>query len=149
LKKIVLTLIVCAGICASNSFAQIRKIPSVVTDSLSAEFPDAKNVEWGDRISVFEATFNMDTHKYQVSFNSKGNWKKTEKYLTEDEVPAGVKEGLNKSKYADEWEVQSYVAVSTVDGAQQYRLLVKKNDVQKKYLYFTDEGRLIRDSITL
>lgn len=132
----------------STSYAQLRKIPSAVTDSLSAKYPSAKNIEWGDRITVFEATFEMNDHKYQASFNSDGNWKKTEKFLAEEEVPEAIKEGLEKSKYS-EWEVKSNVEVTDVDGGHQYRLFAKKNDLQKKYLYFSTDGRLIRDAITL
>ncbi|MEO7049813.1 MAG: PepSY-like domain-containing protein [Ferruginibacter sp.] len=132
----------------TNSFAQIRKIPAAVTDSFAAKFPDAKNTQWGDRITVFEATFDMNDHKYQASFNSDGNWKKTEKFLNEDEVPSAVKDGLSKSKYSD-WEIKANVEVTQDDGSLQYRLFAKKNDLQKKYLYFNIDGKLIRDSITL
>jgi hypothetical protein len=30
-----------------------------------------------------------------------------------------------------------------------YRIKVEKNDVQKKYLFFDRNGRLIRDSLTI
>ncbi|MEO5942280.1 MAG: PepSY-like domain-containing protein [Ferruginibacter sp.] len=149
MKKILslftLAYLLCIG---NNSFAQIRKIPAAVTDSFSAKFPEAKNLEWGDRITVFEATFDMDDHKYQASFNSDGNWKKTEKFLTDDEVPSAVKDGLAKSKYSD-WEIKANVEVTRDDDSLQYRLFAKKNDLQKKYLYFNTDGKLIRDSITL
>lgn len=138
-------LVLCIG---SNSFAQIRKIPAAVTDSFSLKYPNAENIEWGDRLTVFEATFQIKDHKYQTSFNSNGNWKKTEKFLEEDEVPSAIKEGLSKSKYSD-WDVKSNVEVTFPDESTQYRLLVKKNDLQKKYLYFNKDGKLLRDSITL
>lgn len=132
----------------NDSFAQIRKIPADVTDSFKAKFPEAKNIEWGDRITVFEATFDQGDRKYQASFNSKGNWKKTEKFLNEDEIPQAVQDGLSKSKYSD-WEIKASVDVTQDDGSHQYRLFAKKNDLQKKYLYFNTDGKLIRDSITL
>ena len=149
LKKIPTILMACFIISySSQSFAQIRKIPAAVTDSLTAKFPTAKSIEWGDRITVFEATFEMNDHKYQAAFNSDGNWKRTEKFLSEEELPTAVKDGLQKSKYSD-WEIKSYVQVNEADGAEQYRLFAKKNDVQKKYLYFSTDGRLVRDAITL
>ena len=149
MKKILAILITLFILSAgSYSYGQLRKIPSAVTDSFAAKYPSAKGIEWGDRITVFEATFEMQDHKYQASFNSDGNWKKTEKFLTEDEVPAAITDGLDKSKYA-EWEIKSYVEITEQTGGFQYRLLAKKNDIQKKYLYFSTDGRLIRDSITL
>lgn len=149
MKKIFSLFTIAFLLCVSaNTFAQIRKIPAVVTDSFSEKFPEAKNTEWGDRITVFEATFDMNDHKYQASFNSDGNWKKTEKFLTDDEVPAAVKDGLSKSKYSD-WEIKANVEVTQDDNSLQYRLFARKNDLQKKYLYFNIDGKLIRDSITL
>jgi hypothetical protein len=34
-------------------------------------------------------------------------------------------------------------------GVERYRLKVGKNDLQKKYLYFNKDGRLVDDAITL
>ncbi|MEP6712616.1 MAG: PepSY-like domain-containing protein [Ferruginibacter sp.] len=149
MKKIFAVLIACFILLAgSYSYGQIRKIPAAVTDSLGAMYPSAKSIEWGDRITVFEATFEMNDHKYQASFNADGNWKRTEIFLNEDELPAAVKDGLEKSKFSD-WEIKSYVEVNESDGSHQYRLFAKKNEVQKKYLYFNTDGRLTRDAITL
>jgi hypothetical protein len=32
---------------------------------------------------------------------------------------------------------------------EQYRVKVSKNEIQKKYLYFNKNGRLVRDAITI
>lgn len=132
----------------SSVSAQIRKIPAAATSAFTTKFPDAKNVSWTDKITAFEADFDMDTHHYQSSFNSKGEWKKTEKTITEDEVPIMVKDGLAKSKYT-EWKITSWKEVTYKDGKLEYRLFAKKTDIQKKYLYFNDKGQLLRDTITL
>jgi len=34
-------------------------------------------------------------------------------------------------------------------GSEQYRIRVRKSDVQKKYLYFNTKGRLLREAVTL
>ena len=133
---------------STNSFAQLRKIPGVVTDSFAVRYPDAKNVEWGDKVTGFEATFDSKDHKEQATFTSKGVWKKSEVTLSVEEVPAAVKDGLQKSKYSD-WEDRTYIYLTQDDGVQLYRILVKKNDLQKKYLYFNKEGQLTKDVITL
>jgi hypothetical protein len=136
LKKILSVFTVAFLVCiCTNSFAQIRKIPAAVTESFSEKFPNAKNIQWGDRITVFEATFNMNDHKYQASFNSDGDWKKTEKFLNDDEVPSTVKDGLSKSKYSD-WEIKANVEVTQDDDSLQYRLFAKKKRSSEKVLIF-------------
>lgn len=149
MKKIILSLafaLTLGGI--STAYAQIRKIPAEVTEAFTAKYPNAKNVEWGDKVTGFEATFNLNDHKQQATFTSKGTWKKSEVTIATEEVPAAVKDGLLKSKYND-WEDKTYVFLTEDDGAELYRIFVKKNDFQKKYLYFNKDGQLVKDSITL
>jgi hypothetical protein len=142
---LLLTVFTCAGLYSS---AQIRKVPAEVTDAFKAKYPDAVKVEWGDKVTAFEATFEQETHKFQSNFSSKGEWKFTEKFLTPEELPAPVKDGFDKSKYSD-WDIISHVEVTEANGTHQYRLYVKKNDLQKKFLYFNTDGKLAKDAITL
>jgi hypothetical protein len=128
--------------------AQIRKIPSAVTSAFSTKYTGTKNVSWSDKITAFQADFDMDTHHYQASFSSKGEWKRTEKTITAEELPSAVTDGLNKSKYKD-WTFKDWKEVIYKDGSHEFRLYGKKNDLQKKYLFFGEDGQLLRDAITL
>jgi len=130
------------------SFAQIRKIPSEVTQALKDKYPNADNVSWKDKLTVFAATFEMNNEKYEVRFTDKGVWKSTEKEISESEIPAEIKDGFEKSKYA-EWELKNTWLIQLPDDAIQYRILVAKSDLQKKNLFFNSEGKLLKDNITL
>lgn len=130
------------------SFAQIRKIPSEVTEALKQKYPDAENVSWKDKLSVFAASFEMNNEKYEARFNDKGEWKSTEKEISEEELPDQVKDGFEKSKYAD-WEMKYISFIELPDDETQYRILVAKNDIQKKNLLFNSNGKLLKDNITL
>ena len=90
----------------------------------------------------------MNNLQYEARFNSKGAWQSTERPISEDELPDGVKDGIGKSKYA-EWPVKSVVRIELPGDKIQYRLLVSKSDLQKKYLLFNEMGQLLKDSITL
>lgn len=147
MKKISFLLTIVLATVTTFSFAQIRKIPSEVTTAFAEKFPNATKVEWSDKITAFEATFEMKDKKTEATFSPKGEWKKTETTLAAEEVPAAVIDGLTKSKYND-WENRSYVKIVDNKGTS-YRILVKKTDLQKKYLYFTTEGQLTKDAITL
>jgi murein L,D-transpeptidase YafK len=133
---------------ASNSFAQIRKIPAEVTEALKQKYPDASNVTWKDKLTVFSANFEMNNEKQEARFTDKGEWKSTEKEITEDGLPGEVKDGLSKSKYAD-WEIKSVIYIDLPDNKIQYRIQVAKSNVQKKNLLFTSEGQLLKDNVTL
>jgi hypothetical protein len=132
----------------SASFAQVRKIPSEVTEAFKQKYPDATNVEWRDKLSNFSAIFESDNQQYQARFNSKGEWQLTEYEIEESDLPEEVKDGFDKSKYAD-WEIGTIYKIELSDGTFQYRIETIKNDVRKKNLYFNSEGRLVKDRITI
>ena len=115
----------------STSFAQVRKIPSEVTEAFKEKYPNATNVEWRDKLSNFSAIFESDNVQYEARFNSKGEWQLTENEIEESDLPEVVKEGFDKSKYAD-WEIGAIHKIELADGSFQYRIESIKNDVRKK-----------------
>lgn len=135
-----------AGI--ATSFAQVRKIPAEVTEAFKQKYPTAINVEWRDRLSNFSAVFESDNAYYEARFNSKGEWQLTENEIEESDLPDEVKDGYDKSKYAD-WEIGKVHKIELSDGSFQYRIESIKNDVRKKNLYFNSQGRLVKDRITI
>lgn len=149
MKKICLLALVMFSLSALNyTQAQIRKVPAEVTEAFKTKYPDTKNVEWKDKITSFQASYEMNGDKYESRFNSKGVWQQTEKDIAEDALPASVKDGYSKSKFTD-WELKTVTRVESKDNSIQYRLFVRKSGVEKKYLYFNEDGKLVKDSITI
>ncbi len=128
--------------------AQIRKIPAAVTEAFKARYPHAEKVVWKDEITSFEAQFTLNGFAMTADFNSKGEWQNSEKKIKFTDLPAAVNDGFKKSKYAD-WETTNIVEIDKNSESLQYRIEVKKSAVQKKYLFFNTNGRLIRDAITI
>lgn len=149
MKKIVLVMALgFVLIMNSRLFAQIRKIPSDVTVAFHAKYPDAKNESWGDKITAFEASFNLNGADTKASFSPKGEWRFSEKTISQAELPKSVKDGFAKSKFGD-WEVKSISFLQNKDKVDQYRIFVDRATLNKKYLYFNKAGKLIRDAVTL
>ena len=132
----------------SPSFSQIRKIPAEVTEAMKEKYPDAENISWKDKLTSFAASFEMNQEKYEARFSDKGEWKSTEKEINETDLKEEIKDGLEKSKYAS-WTIQNIYSIELPDDVMQYRILVAKNDIQKKNLLFNSDGRLLRDNITI
>ncbi len=133
---------------AVPSFSQIRKIPAEVTQALKDKYPNADNVSWKDKLSVFAASFEMNGEKYESKFTDKGEWKSTEKEISEDNLPAQVKDGFGKSKYAD-WELKEIYLIELPDDITQYKVHIMKSDIQKKNLFFNSDGQMLKDNIAL
>lgn len=127
---------------------QIRKIPASVTEAFKEKYPHATKVEWKDKVTSFAASFEEDDKQYEARFNSKGEWQETEEQIDEEEIPETVKDGLEKSKYA-EWEIRKVRRIELPDDAVQYKVQVEKNDIQRKNLLFSSDGKLLKDNITI
>jgi hypothetical protein len=150
-KLLYLTLIFGALFTAAGAKAQFGSIPGVVTDSFKVKYPNAKSVSWSGKLSSFNATFTLENEKHIAKFNKKGEWQNTTKEISKDAMPAVIKDGLAKSKYANptDWEVRSVTVRYLPGSITQYIILVARNDIQKRSLLFSSEGQLMKDGNTL
>lgn len=147
MRKLVLFL-ACAFVFTA-SFAQVRKIPAAVTEAFSKKYPTASQVRYDDNLINVRVIFQMDSASFIAKFDNDGSWKETEKEWNFDQLSAEVKDGFQKSKYADEWKVKETAVIYMPDGIERYRLKVEKNDLLKKSLFFDKNGRLYRDALTI
>lgn len=127
--------------------AQFRKIPAEVTDSFKVKYENASGVSWKDKLTAFEADFKQGDKEMRAFFSSKGEWIKTETKDSFDNLPSEVKDGFKKSKYADLNPLE-VMQVDEKDNEMQYRLVVKKNDFNKRSLLFSKEGQLVSDNVS-
>ena len=149
MNKALFIALLTGGICVISitAHAQFRSVPAVVTDTFKARYPNAINVSWKDKITVFQANFSSDNADQEAKFSKKGEWQSTEKVMKQVDLPDGVKDGLDKSKYYD-WKVED-VYIRYIPGKTQYHLVVTGSGLDKKNLLFSSEGRLIKDNNTL
>lgn len=128
--------------------SQFRKIPGDVTDSFKVKYENASGVSWKDRLSSFQADFTMGDKEMKALFTSKGEWIKSETTNTYNSLSPDVKDGFKKSKYAD-LDVLEVTQIDDKDDQIQYRIVVKKNDFNKRSLIFSKVGQLISDNASL
>jgi hypothetical protein len=138
-----------AFIIGLSSFAQIRKTPLAVTDAFEKQYPHASKVQYEDNILNVQVHFVSDSGKMTAKYNSDGEWKETEREWSYDSLSSEVKTGFEKSKYATDWKVKETTIIYLPRNEVRYRVKVEKSDLQKKYLFFDKNGRLIRDSLTI
>lgn len=146
MKKLVFLFI--SSLILIGAHAQFRKIPGVVTDSFKVKYPNAKGVSWKDRTTSFQASFTLGNDDYVAKYNSKGEWQQSEKKIKEEDIPAPVKDGLSKSKYAD-WKIGSVIHRDLPEGKVEYTIAVSNGTLSKRNLTFSSGGQLRRDAITL
>jgi len=133
---------------ATAAQAQFGSVPGVVTDSFKVKYPNAKTVTWRDNIGSYQATFKLDSTTYNAKYNKKGEWQSTEKKIQTSAIPAAVKDGLSKSKYAD-WRVGTVTERYLPGDKTIYIIFVSKSDINRKNLTFASDGQLLKDNVTL
>ena len=148
MKKRLVSLAVCLTFISGIAFSQIREIPKAVEETFSNQYKGASDIDFKDQLVRVDVYFILDGESMIASYTNKGLWKETQKQWSFDKLPEDVKNGFEKSKYADR-EVDDVIALYLPGGLEQYRLKAKKNDVEKKYLYFNPKGRLLRETVTL
>jgi hypothetical protein len=129
-------------------FAQVREIPEAVKETFTSQYPGAENVTYEDNLVSVQVHFKLNGENMIAAYNNKGRWKDTEKDWNFDQLPEAVKDGFQKSKYAD-WKVTEVKMILRPGGSDRYRIKAEKNDIQKKHIFFNKTGRLVDDSITL
>ena|SRR5258707_9982945 len=150
MQKSVLTIIIISGFffIGVTADAQFRSVPGQVTDSFKVKYPIAQSVSWRDNVGSFQATFKQDSGTYVAKYSSKGEWQSTETKIKTDAIPAAVKDGLSKSKYAD-WKVGSVTVRYLPGNKTVYIIFASKSDLSRRNLTFASDGQLLKDSITL
>lgn len=133
---------------STMAFSQVTSIPPAAKDNFAKQYPDAQNVDWDNDVINVNVRFELNGDQMDAEYSNKGIWKSTLKDWTFDQLPPEVKDGFQKSKYADR-EIEETKILYLPGDIVQYRVKAKKNGVEKKYLYFNGKGRLIRDAVTL
>jgi len=146
MKKLLVLFLVCGF--AMTTQSQVRKIPAEVTDAFKERYPNAVSVEWRDNLSNFSATFLIDSVKSEAKFSSKGKWQGTDFRISVESIPAEVMDGFKKSKYGD-WTIYDVRKMDLPDNVVKYRLQVEKTDINKRVLIFNNNGKLLKNDMTL
>lgn len=148
MKWIRFSIMMIASFLVVESFAQVTSVPAAAKENFAKQYPNATNVRWDNDIVNVNVRFDLDGSHMNAEYNNKGTWKHTYKDYSYDQLPAAVVDGFKKSKFADR-DVTEVKVVYLPGEVTQYRLRVEKNDVQKKFLYFNPDGRLLRDANTI
>ena len=131
-----------------TGFSQITSIPEQAKENFARQYPDAQRVSWNNDIVNVNVRFELDGERMNAEYNNNGIWRSTAKDWSYEKLPDDVKDGFKKSKYADR-SIKEVKVIYYPGDVIRYRLRVEKNDFEKKYLYFSTSGRLIRESITI
>jgi hypothetical protein len=152
MKKLLFYCLLLGGLLMTQTSvrAQLRTLPSQVTDSFKVHYPAAKQVSWSDKLSYWQASFYVDADALTAKFKSNGEWQSSMKRIAQSILPAEVQDGFSKSLYNDgDWTVSTVQVIYLPGEVTQYAVQVEKSSIQKKNLLFNSKGRLIKENAAL
>jgi hypothetical protein len=152
MKKLVFSCLLLGGLLMMQTpvHAQLRTLPSPVTDSFKTHYPNAKQVSWSDKLGYWQVSFYLDADALTAKFKNTGEWQSSMKKIAQTSLPAEVQDGFSKSLYADgDWTVSTVEVLYLPGDVTQYAVQVEKSSIQKKNLLFNSKGRLIKENAAL
>ena len=126
------------------SNAQYGKSPAIVLDSFAVKYPNATAIAWKGNNYSFKATFKMGDNEIKSAFSTKGKWLGAETKMIYNNLPAEVKDGFMKSKYAV-IPIRDIAKLEEEGKPLQYRITVMKGTLNKTSLVFSNTGELMSD----
>ncbi len=127
---------------------QVKSVPQNVTNIFTTMFPDAKSIDWRNKLTDYQVFFLANNSKCEAKFSLDGKWISTERQITNDSIPEIIKKNIRLSKYAD-WNIQSAYVLKFPDQDDQYHIVVTKDDFPNKILFFNKTGQLINNNLPL
>ena len=129
-------------------FAQNNSIPVNVTKSFGQKYPGISGVQWQNHLTFYKAVFSLNNQSAKACFTPQGQWQKTEISSSYSSLSAPILDGFKKSQYAA-WPVLKVEGLDKPGQGLLYIILVKSSETELRKLYFSIEGRMVLDEITL
>jgi len=104
-------------------------------------------VKWDNNVSSYLCHYEENGVAATAHYNMDGTWDFTEKKIHPNAVPAVVNDSFSKSKFSD-YDVKEKAFVENTKGQSFYRFEVKKG-IDKKYLFFDKDGKLVKTSVSI
>lgn len=135
---------VCAFMCLAFmcvGHAQFRTTPQAVKDAFRKKYPQAEQAAWKSKDRIFQVEFRLMGIAFEADFTETGTWLQCAQDILPESIPEDVKYGVEKTGYKD-WNVKEAAFIVGQAERTEYRLLLFKNAVQYKYLFFDSAGQL-------
>ena len=97
MKKQILIFSAALAIASASQAQDIAqdRVPSVIANALSSQFPNAANVEWEKDTEFYKAEFEVDKDlEHEIWYTADGEVVKHEKEIAENELPKAVSDKI-------------------------------------------------------
>ena len=127
--------------------AQVVNIPDKAKNHFAKKYPAATEVEWTNNVINYTVHFELDSIKQAAHYSVDGEWTYTDYPIDYETVPEEVKKSVTKSRFSD-WKIESSGYVENSKNEKLYRVEFKSG-INKRYVFFNENGKEVRSTATL
>ena len=127
--------------------AQVVNIPDKAKNHFAKKYPDAKLVEWTNNLANYTVKFELDSLQQTGHYDINGNWTYTDYAQAYETFPEEVKKSVGKSRFSD-WSIESTGLVENPKNKKLYRIEFKSG-INKRYVFFDENGKEVKSTATL
>jgi len=118
-----------------------QQIPMPVRNAFNKKYVKSMDVEWTKKGSYFKVSFSLEGDYYYAYFTPSGKWAWSEYAIEDNELPAIIKNSLQKSQFKD-WQTGNINVIITPK-TKQYQVFVYDPDWNELELLFDSKGNLV------
>ncbi|HTA62982.1 MAG TPA: PepSY-like domain-containing protein [Bacteroidia bacterium] len=140
------TAIICLG--ATATYAQkiaTDKVPTNVQVSFKKQFAQANKVEWEMEEADYEVNFKNSGVESSAKYNKDGGWLSTEQEIKKTELPASVKQAVDKD--FPKAELDEIEKVTYPNNKTDYEMEVEVGKQKFEVLYSTEGKQLKKEEM--
>ena len=119
-------------------------VPSVVVNAFQQKFPKASDVEWEKKGELYEVEFDLGLKDHKALIDATGKIVKHKEEISTVELPAAVKETLQKGfpqhKIDDAKRIES-------EGVVIYKVEVE-NAAEERKIYLDANGKIVEPKVS-
>ena len=127
--------------------AQVVNIPDKAKNHFAKKYPAATDVEWSNNVVNYAVRFELDTLELTAHYSVDGEWTYTDHAQDYETFPEEVKKSVTKSRFSD-WKIESSAFVENSKNEKLFRVEFK-NGVNKRYVFYQENGKEVRSTVTL
>ena len=115
MKALTISLLIALFIISQSCGVALKNVPTKVKTAFSKSYPDAKCVVWEkDNETEWEVAYKIAGKEYSSVISNEGAWKQTEQEIKESDIPAQVKQTIDREFMG--YEVDEIEKVETANG---------------------------------
>lgn len=140
MKRILILIVLVSSVCFVN--AQDDKIPPGISDLFYMQYPYATNIKVNKKWRAVDVDFYMKGEHYMAVYQ-KNEWKYSLMDYSYNRLPAKVKREFKKTRYGKR-DVLETTLVYVPGGYEEYRIKLKEDSFNNRYIYLNDKGKVTR-----